>query len=764
MRFWFLALTCTFLCLVSASAEQAQAPPGQPGVTFKTEVNYVDVDVIVTDQQGAFVKGLTKEDFEVFEDGRPQKVEILSIIDIPVDEPEERSEGTLFAGRPVVNDVRTNARAGEGRLYVIVLDDLDTSLFRASTVKRAARQFVERHLDRNDVAAVVYTSGRTDAQQDFTSDRALLLAAVDKFAGRKLRSYTLDKIDTYFEQLDALKRQAAATGYDREAANAGPMAYTNTGSQSYGYSTDPGINPLTRGDGFPDQSSDSEDKERGQRTLGVLRVLRDLADFMGTMHGRRKALLLFSEGIDYPTTDIFAAHEATTVVRAMQDAITAAARGNVSFFGVDPRGLVGMSADAVGELVLPGQVSDPAVGGAALPGFVAELRLSQDSLQTLSEETGGFASVNANDPAPFFDRVVRANSTYYMLGYYSPNHPRDGRFHKIEVRVKRPGTSVSARRGYAAPRGKTPEERAADERRQILRGASKGGADGTSAELRATLNTPMQQGGVTMAVQAVPFRHTAKEASVAIAIEMDASGFQFEPRSNGTLFADTLELSYFSMNEQSKPLLGLRHEVDLTLRPDGYQRVQRVGLRMNPRITLAPGRYQLRIGLREKGNGSVGTVFYDIQVPDFAREPLSMSGMLITSGSSQVVPTVLPDKLVGPDLLPGPATSSRTFREGDELTVYAEIYDSLKLGNNVVTVTTRLIAEDGPEVFASRETLRVPRGSAGAPATLAVSKHVSLKNVRPGRYLLQLEAQPPGRDPKTVSRETVLTIVPAGTM
>ena len=348
MRLPLLALVCAGLCFASASAEQAQAPPGQPAVTFKTEINYVDVDAIVTDQHGNFVKDLTKADFEVFEDGKAQKVEILSLVDLPVEEPQQRSKQVLFAGHRVVNDVRTNAQAAEGRLYVIVLDDLDTSLFRASALKRTARQFIERYLNENDVAAVVYTSGRADAQQDFTSERPLLLAAVDKFIGRKFRSYTLEKVDNYFYQLDQLRTQAGQSGYDQEAANAGPMAGTNTGAESYGYSTNPSINPLTRGDGYPDRTGDSEDFERGHRALGVLRVLRDLADFMGTVHGRRKALLLFSEGIDYPTTDIFGAQEATNVVRAMQDAITAAARGNVSFFWVDPLGLVGMSAYAVG--------------------------------------------------------------------------------------------------------------------------------------------------------------------------------------------------------------------------------------------------------------------------------------------------------------------------------------------------------------------------------------------------------------------------------
>jgi hypothetical protein len=182
---------------------------------------------------------------------------------------------------------------------------------------------------------------------------------------------------------------------------------------------------------------------------------------------------------------------------------------------------------------------------------------------------------------------------------------------------------------------------------------------------------------------------------------------------------------------------------------------------MNPRVALAPGRYQLRIGLREDGAGALGTVFYDLEVPDFANEALSMSGMLITARTSPLVPTVLPDKSLPADLLAGPATSRRNFTEGDEVTLYVEVYDNLRTSNTVVAVTTRLVAEDGREVFAARDKLEAPATGGSGPTTFAVSKRVSLKDVRAGRYLLQVEAQSPARDSKTISRETVLTVVSA---
>ena len=183
----------------SSAVAQTQTPPS---VTFQVEVNYVDVDAIVTDEKGNFVTGLTREDFEVFEDGKPQKVEMFSYVELPV----ERPDRFAVLGRPVTTDVRSNARPFDGRVYVLVLDDVDISPLRTSIVKKSAREFIERHFGANDLAAVVYTSGRTDATQDFTNDRDLLIASVDKFVGRRLQSAAIEALEKhYYREFDAAR-------------------------------------------------------------------------------------------------------------------------------------------------------------------------------------------------------------------------------------------------------------------------------------------------------------------------------------------------------------------------------------------------------------------------------------------------------------------------------------------------------------------------------------------------------------------------------
>ena len=335
----------------------------------------------------------------------------------------------------------------------------------------------------------------------------------------------------------------------------------------------------------------------------------------------------------------------------------------------------------------------------AQQGLLNDLRLSQDSLRTLAEETGGFAAVNQNTLGSAFERIVDANSRYYVLGYYPPATARDGRFHRIEVRVKRPGLRVSARRGYGSPRGRTPAERKRDEEARRAREARRGAVNNTSPELRDALNAPLQQSGLTFTIQAAPFKLTQKEASVALAIEFDGGPLPFTSPDTSGVVSNTIELSFFGINQDGKAQRSTRSQFNLTLRPESFARVRAGGLRVNPRLNLEPGRYQIRVGARESVGSRAGTVFYDLVVPDFRKEPLMLSGLLITAASAQSAMTAMPDP-AAPKILPGPAVSRRTFARTDTVTVLAEIYDnSSSKQPRQIDTTVALVAESGQEDF-----------------------------------------------------------------
>ena len=111
------------------------------------------------------------------EDGRPQNVTAFSIVNLPI----ERPERPLFAEAPIEPDVQINT-AIEGRIYMTVLDDLHTGFTRTPRVKRALRIFIEENFGSNDLAAVAFTSGASAAGQEFTNNRRLFLAAVERFS------------------------------------------------------------------------------------------------------------------------------------------------------------------------------------------------------------------------------------------------------------------------------------------------------------------------------------------------------------------------------------------------------------------------------------------------------------------------------------------------------------------------------------------------------------------------------------------------------
>jgi len=715
---------------VSLPSAQTPQPPQTPTPTFQVSVNYVDVDVTVTDAQGNFVKGLTRGDFQVFEDGKLQNVDTFSYVEIPI----ERQPPFLVAGRPVTTDVRSNRETAAGRVYVIVLDDLDVSALRSTQVRKSAREFVEKYFGANDMAAVVATSGRGDLAQEFTSDPQLLLAAIDKFVGQRLRPAEEERIDIYYNsQLvhpeDDIVQKRNVKEIDSAAAY------------------------------------DPSDVERGQRAVGVLNTMKSLADYMAGVRGRRKAMLLFSEGLDYPMAEAFTdSTSGNEIIRATQDAMTAAALANVNIFTLDPRGLIGMTTDLIESTRSgpPDQAGTTDIGTwvSGTQALLSEMNISQNSLRTLAEGTGGVAGVNTNSLTDIFDRIVEANSHYYLLGYNPPTHPRDGRFHKIEVRVTRPGLQVVARKGYPSPHGRSAEERKRDDEAKRLRDSRKGGANNTTAELRDVLNAPVQQAGLPLTVQAAAFKNTPNEAEVALTVEVDGSRLQFAPPNAKSLLTNNLELSLFSLSAAGKAQRGYRSELNLAVLPATYQRIQQYGVRAHQRIALAPGRYQIRIAVREAVGGQAGSVFYDLQVPDFRKDPVMVSGLLLTSAAAQQTLTAQHDS-EAEKLLPAPATTRREFSQSDVLAVLADVYDnSAPAQPRVIDIAARIVAENGRDQFAAHDSLT--NGGTDASknwTTFAFTKQIPLKDIPPGRYLLRVEARDRTRtDAPAAASETAITV------
>ncbi len=231
-------------------------------------------------------------------------------IRIPVDRteaaPPERARST--------QDVATNEEGVRGRVFAIVLDELHTDARRSGEVRKLAREFVELHMARNDVAAVVSTGGRADATLGFTGDRPRLLEAVERFAGRKTRSATLERLDTIERQRDLLRAEP-------DTRNAPPPPERQLAPR-------PGL------------ERDPSDLQRVHDARAAMGTLERAARSFGGLDGRRKAIVWFGEGIDYDTLDVMGKTErnAPAILQSMREAIATATRHGVAVYAVDPRG------------------------------------------------------------------------------------------------------------------------------------------------------------------------------------------------------------------------------------------------------------------------------------------------------------------------------------------------------------------------------------------------------------------------------------------
>lgn len=679
------------------AARQSAAPQ----VTFRSAADFVEVDVFVTDKTGAFVRNLSAQDFEVLEDGRPVRVEAFSLVDIPF----------VTAEAPTTEDYvepgyLSNEGGIEGRIYMIVLDTNHVSALRTPKAKDLVRQFVLNNVAANDKVAVVHV-GRTDLSQDFTSNKRLVLKSVDAFAGEKLRSPALSK-------WEALVRQAGGTRQE-------------------------GVLPVPR---------DPEAQRRAAIAAQTFQSLSSLGDYMAGIQGRRKAILLVSEGLDLdladtvgprPGTEVNVADSsvridtelfnntsmeaalASQVVGHIQSMVETATRANVAIYAIDPRGITD-AADM--SIEFAGTIGE---GGSAMAlptgAFRREVRDSQQSLRSVAEQTGGTAIVGTNNFGDGFQRVVADNSTYYVLGYRTaPKY--DGKFHTITVRAKRPGLEVRARRGYYALKAKpvvAPDV------------------------LRNLLTSPMAMPGLTMRVASTVLRGPDDKGLVQFTLEFDQD-LPFEDK--GAAFANKVELSYLALDLEGRTQATASKTLDMAITPDVRAKMAESGLRFATELALAPGRYQIRLAAREAVGGSAGSVFWDVEVPTFGGESLAMTDLVLSSAVAGGSPTVH-DATTLKSLLPVPPTTGREFTLEDELTVFTEVYDR-RADPHAVTLSLVVKTDDGVEVFSAVETRESTERQA-ARQSYPYAVKVPLRDLVPGRFTVSATAtsstgQKVGRD------------------
>ena len=650
------------LALAAVLVPAAQQAPPQ-GPTFRTEISLVELDAVVTHPDGTIARGLTKDDFEVVEDGKPQTITAFSVVDLPI--PPARPAVTDLTR--VVPDVRTNEGAFNGRVIVLVLDDMLVDPRRTQAVRAAAKQFINRFVSDNDLVAVINTSGSSSSSQNFTTNRQRLLLAANAFTGSRLPSVARARMDDL---------QNGGTGVDKDAM------------------------------------------QRATRSLSALGRLAEAAEYLAGIRGRRKAMVWFSEGADFDVDNI-QDRNAPAVREALSKLIANAQAAGVSFYAVDPRGL-GAGLDENIDINLPPADLQSDLG---MQSVLNEVRWTQGSMRTIANETGGFAIIGG-DLNQQFSRVIEENSSYYLLGYYPSVEKKDGKVRTVDVRVKRPGLQVRHRKGYSSAK------------RNPTRATSSTAAP-APPELRAGIESPIPLAGVPMRVFAAPFRASSKAAAIAIVIELSPAALRFEQK--GDTFSESIELLIVPINASGKALDGARDEAPLNLSAKSHELVRGHGLRLARRLDLPPGRYQLHVAAQSGNSKAVGALTYDLDVPDFPKLALAMSGMALMSGAADRIPTPRPATAFT-DVLPMAATAVREFDRADTLFAFVEAYANASGTPHAVQILTTVSADDGTIAYRRTDERRTEDFKNGRNA-VQHSLKFPLAGFVPGRYVLRVETK-----------------------
>jgi VWFA-related protein len=587
--FCCLLMPCSFLCAAQSpqtsppqqapaapptpeSAATQQAPPAPPpqapassdtspevnthaSTPFESRVNLVPVRVVVHDSNGKAVANLTKEDFRLFQDRRPQTISHFSVeTPASVEKQVVRGEaGGEHADQPAVPAPATLTLPS--RFVALLFDDVELSTQDMMQVRLAAVRYLDAATESSERVAVFTNSGQS--QVDFTDDRAKVRAIVAQLIPHYIGAY--DPADTkqcpqmgYYQAdliLNQDNQQAYLTALFDAAACSGPS---------------PPAPP-------PDQLVQSIARQvlstGDNNAQYAIRRLAEIVRRMSVLPGQR-SIVLVSPGFAVTATNQY----------DLSEVIDKATRANVFINTLDARGAY--TTDALGDIDHPPKFSDSFhAGQGAL--FRSQEQAAQSSvLANLSSSTGGFYFRNSNDLAAGFRMTAAVPEVTYLLSFTPEALKFDGKFHQIKVTLAtKEKYTVQARSGFFAPKhAQTPEEAA-------------------KQDIEQAVFSQEEQQGVPIELKLQYYKSDAVDAKLSVLARVDVSQVRFEKAEGRSRDELTVVAALFDRNGNF--ISGNQEVVDLHLKDATLEKLDRTGITVKMGFDVKPGGYIVRLVVRD---------------------------------------------------------------------------------------------------------------------------------------------------------------------
>ena len=657
--------------------QQPPPPPALQPPIFRTGINFVRVDVIVSDKQGNAVADLQPGDFDITEDNKAQKIESFKLIKL---------DGGVMAAaegppKPIRSDYDEEAEAAKDdvRLFAIFLDDYHVRRGASLAVREPLSRFVQRQLGPSDMIGVMYPL-ETTASVRMTRNHDAVVRGLQQFIGRK---------------------------YEYQPKNQLEEQYAN----------------------YP---ANTVEQIRNQVSLSAIR---SLIVHMGSLKEGRKALILVSEGYTNllppqmrdpiasmpglgnpnrgnPTAGVGDLNEDRSrffsdvdLQNDLREIYDAANHNNVAIYAVDPRGLAVFEHD-INE-------------GVGLESDRVMLNSTMDTLRVLSDQSDGRAIVNRNDLDTGMKQIMRDSSAYYLIGYNSTQAPADGRFHEIKVRVKRPGIQVRARKGYWALTAEESARALAPPKPGLPKPVEEALASverpGRASVIRTWIGTSRGENGktkVTFVWEPIPKapgdRSRPGEEPSRVAVM--AAGLDGAPYFRG-------RVPDVALASASPPV-----PTSTTSAPGGAAAASRPPSRVT--FDAPPGKMQLRLSVEGAGAQVIDSEVREITVPDLTAPQATLG----TPGVFRArTPREFQQLKTDPDAVP---VAAREFSRTDRLLIRVPAYAA---GDTAPALTARLLNRAGQ---AMTDLAVAPSAASKSDQQI----ELPLSGLAPGEYIVEVKA------------------------
>jgi VWFA-related protein len=726
-----LALALALALLSSAVAQQQpaarQTQLEQTGdEVVKITTNLVQVDAIVTDRKGKVVTDLAPSEFQIFEDGRPQQITNFSFV-------EANAPNNLVAGGGTTVTPKSKEKSGVApipvppvklkpeqvrRTIALVVDDLGLSFESTHFVRRALRKFVTEQMQDGDLVAIIRTGAGVGALQQFTADKQLLYAAIERVQwnahGRSgLSAFARIEDDPLFNFRN------------RPNGSGEPAKPTESNMR----------NPVKESN---DKINDYREEIYSVGTLGAINfIVRGMKELPG-----RKSIVLMSDGIALFNSEN--EHNDRTL-ESMRRLTDLANRASVVVYAIDARGLPVLLPGAGDNLTgIKRDIGTRLISGISGPGVNNQMNQSsleyfesQAGLSYLARQTGGFFVHDNNDINQGLGRVLEDQKGYYLIGYRPDDATFDAktgskRFHNISVRVTRPGLSVRTRTGFFG---------ISDEDARPMRRTR-------SQQLLAAITSPFASSDVNLRLTSLFLNDTEYGPFMRSLIYVDARTLNFKEQPDGSRQAN-VDVVAMTFGDDGLVVDQRTRTEAVIVRGAQYEQALKNGLIFGINLPIRKaGAYQLRVAVRDAATERVGSASQYIEVPDLKKNRLTLSGIYLASNrraealaqpGAQTTPASAEAEgsLGEQDPQSGPAV--RRFRSGTVIDYGFEVYNA-KLdkttGRPQLQTQVRLF-KDNQQVYAGK--IIPVTGEAADRKRVSAIGHLQLgSNLAPGEYILQV--------------------------